>query len=61
MIHGRAVGPPGQYAPAMRFNLLSISVVVAVVGCLLFTFGGFMLFPVALDMWERGSADKHTA
>ncbi len=45
----------------MRFNLLSISVVVAVVGCLLFTFGGFMLFPVALDMWERGSADKPAA
>jgi|GEM_PF-5918362 len=37
----------------MRFNLKSFSVVVALLGCAFFPFGGFMLLPVALDMWEH--------
>ncbi len=44
----------------MRNNFRSASVVVATVGCLLFPLGGFMLFPVALDLWEHGSTDKNT-
>lgn len=39
----------------MRFNLHSVSILVGLVACALFPFGGFMLFPVALDLWEHGS------
>ncbi len=39
----------------MRFNSQSASVLVAIVGCFLFAVGGFMLFPVALDLWEHGT------
>ncbi len=45
----------------MRFNLKSASILVAVVGCVLFPFGGFMLLPVALDMWEHHSGKNATA
>ncbi len=45
----------------MRFHLLSVSVAVAVLGCLAFPVGGFMLFPVALDLWERATPDKSAA
>jgi hypothetical protein len=55
---GSARDLPPEYDAAMRFNLKSISVMVAVLGCMLFPFGGFMLFPVAFDMWEHGASDK---
>ncbi|MFT3830849.1 MAG: hypothetical protein QM691_14190 [Opitutaceae bacterium] len=42
----------------MRLNLQSLSFIVAAVGCLLFVFGGFMLLPVALDIWELGQAKR---
>lgn len=42
----------------MRFNCQSASILVAIAGCALFALGGFMLFPVALDLWECGSANK---
>ncbi len=58
---GRATGPRPDDARGMRFNLLSISVAVAVVGCILFTVGGFMLFPLAFDIWERGASNKPAA
>lgn len=45
----------------MRFNLKSVSVLVAVVGCMLFPFGGYMLLPLALDIWEHGSGEKSAA
>ena len=57
---GSALDLPPEYDASMQFNLKSISVAVAVVGCLLFPFGGFMLFPVAFDMWEHNSG-KNTA
>lgn len=44
----------------MRFNCQSASILVAIVGCALFAIGGFMLFPVALDLWEC-STDKRAA
>jgi hypothetical protein len=50
-----------NYTPTMRFNLKSASILVAVVGCVLFPFGGFMLLPVALDMWEHHSGKNATA
>ena len=37
----------------MRFPLFAFSVLAGVVGCILFQVGGFMLFPVALDLWYR--------
>jgi hypothetical protein len=45
----------------MHFNLLSLSVAVAVLGCLAFPVGGFMLFPVAFDLWERATPGKSAA
>ncbi len=45
----------------MRLNLKSFSVLVAMVGCVFFCVGGFMLFPVALDLWEQGAAAKPNA
>lgn len=45
----------------MRLNLRSVSVLVAALGCLLFAFGGFMLFPVAFDLWEHGRTDPSAA
>lgn len=37
----------------MRSPLLACSVLAGVVGCLLFHVGGFMLLPVALDLWYQ--------
>lgn len=54
---GSARSQPANYTPSMRFNLKSASVLVAVVGCVLFPFGGFMLLPVAFDMWEHPSGN----
>lgn len=45
----------------MRFNLHSLSVIIGALGCVLFVFGGFMLLPVALDIWEMGDAKRATA
>ncbi|HLP00950.1 MAG TPA: hypothetical protein VK163_02905 [Opitutaceae bacterium] len=42
----------------MRLNLQSLSFFVAAIGCLLFVFGGFMLLPVALDIWELGEGKR---
>ena len=39
----------------MRFPLIALSVLTGVVGCLLFHVGGFMLFPLALDLWYQGT------
>ncbi len=44
----------------MHNKFISASVLVGAAGCFLFPFGGFMLFPVALDLWEHGSTDKTT-
>ena len=54
---GSASAPRPNYTPTMRFNLKSASILVAVVGCVLFPFGGFMLLPVAFDMWEHPSGN----
>ncbi len=45
----------------MRFNLRSVSVLIVALGCLFFAFGGFMLFPVALDLWEHGRTAEPAA
>ena len=37
----------------MRLPLFACSVLTGLVGCMLFQVGGFMLLPVALDLWER--------
>ncbi len=42
----------------MHFYLLGLSVLAAVVGCLLFQVGGFMLLPVSLDLWDRATDDR---
>ncbi|HLP08299.1 MAG TPA: hypothetical protein VK178_09035 [Opitutaceae bacterium] len=42
----------------MRLNLQSLAFLVAAVGCVLFVFGGFMLLPVALDIWELGEGKR---
>lgn len=55
---GSARSQSANYTPTMRFNLKSVSVLVAVVGCVFFPFGGYMLLPVALDIWEHNSGEK---
>lgn len=50
-----------EYGVAMRLHLKSFSVVIAMLGCAFFCVGGFMLFPVALDLWEHGTAEKPSA
>ena len=39
----------------MRFPLIASSVLTGIIGCMLFHVGGFMLFPVALDLWYQGT------
>ena len=58
---GSARRQPANYTAIMRFNLKSVSVLVAVVGCVLFPFGGYMLLRVALDIWEHDSGGKAAA
>lgn len=42
----------------MHPYLIGFSVLAAIVGCLLFQVGGFLLFPVALDLWDRATDDR---
>ncbi|MBK8478658.1 MAG: hypothetical protein IPL39_20965 [Opitutaceae bacterium] len=42
----------------MHPYLLGFAVLAAVVGCLLFQVGGFLLFPVALDLWDKATAER---
>jgi hypothetical protein len=41
----------------MRYPFLACSVLAGIVGCLFFHLGGFMLFPVALDLWDQAVGD----
>jgi hypothetical protein len=46
----------------MQFHLFGCSVLAGAVGCILFQVGGFLLFPVALDLWYRAiEASKQPA
>jgi hypothetical protein len=56
---GSAFQAAGEHAANM--HLRSLSFLVAAVGCLFFVFGGFMLLPVALDIWELGEGRRATA
>ena len=58
---GIVAGAALEHTAAMRVNLHSLSVAVGVVSCLLFVFGGFMLLPLALDIWEMGDAKRTQA
>ena len=42
----------------MRLHLFAYSVLAGAVGCILFQFGGFLLFPVALDLWYQAIDDS---
>lgn len=41
----------------MRFPLLACSILAGIVGCMLFHLGGFMLFPLALDLWFQATEE----
>ena len=44
-------------APRMRYSFLTCSVLAGIVGCMSFHLGGFLLFPVALDLWDQAVGD----
>lgn len=39
----------------MRYSFLAVSILTGVAGCMTFQVGGFLLFPVALDLWDRAT------
>jgi len=41
----------------MRYPFLACSVLAGIVGCLSFHLGGFLLVPVALDLWDHAMDD----
>ena len=53
--------PRAEDTTTMRVNRRSVSLVIAALGCLLFPFGGFMLFPLALDLWDDNRDRSATA
>jgi hypothetical protein len=43
----------------MRYSFLACSLLTGIAGCLCFHLGGFLLFPVALDLWDQAVGDPN--
>jgi len=46
-----------QASHRLRYPLFACSVLAGVLGCWFFPLGGFLLLPVALDLWDHATED----